>query len=1228
MKTKKENSSMNINVSTKDLAIKTKRTFRGIASIALTSALAITGVVGISSPASAEVVDLNNPQTFLDEGFHDEKGYFIDNTGADEVFLAGVVSSSDPQTRKVALTIEDGNLFARAYVATSAVTSVSNSSVVPNYSQVSQYDYGLDVSFDTDGILDTGISDVTAVLAPQIMSHLTTLNLKSNVPRMLVSTETGGDKTHTYLAFDNVSLSVCDLPTEGTCPNSASTQDLTAAIEAVGGEGVTPTGFSAYSDSIVFVSGLTVTAGLTGDPDGNPVSGNVPFIAKIDLGRAAPDDVAEFVYIGDSDLPPGYQSADGFSFHPVGNGLEAYSFIHLMFAGNLEHSDGSSVGFVLRRDISGGGDLSPSNYDGDPPYNLIEFSSANTHLDFANHEAAGGWFSEGSREKPFRVANRDSTASFNDFAPIGLDTDSSANETLLSANTNGPRGTRALATDGGNLRVYSWNSQSSPETPTYSSIEAFGDVSGTLSSAQAIDAEDLVFAAFSSPSASKIVISRFQTRPVIPQVTNDFVLKISGDFLYRSATPQTELLVGNPEFTYFTCDSSFAGSSKTVSTPAVPSGCTEISGLDSVSTSNGQVSVTNINNDPLLSGNIVLRHTWSNPDFVYWTNSVFRQASGPTPPSITSVTPLRGGAQVNFNPGDTPGIASFKVEASAVGYDLKTATGTSSPITVDGLEDGVTYSFSLTAFDSNGVFAAADNSPESSPTLSPGSADGNFFITPSVSVNEVAETVLAPSGNIYVISADVRRYLPNGDPHTGFGDNGVADLPSSGPAVLDVVEADDGLLVLIDDAGTKKIVVYNDDGTVNTAVGTSGVLTPTPPSAPANPLDPKIDFTGTTIGDGSAVGVEIPGVELPGNLNVTASAVMTVDLNGSPANYVLGETTDGPSGSGFLISRIIDDGGPVIDGTFGEGPILIDNPSGTPEAGGVTVDDEGNVYVLVKVNDEVIIVAIDPDGNLITNFGDEGILTIAGADSPGSIEFKDNRLVVSSKTASATVLSAFLTPAGFDALPLAVGSSGNQQQSSPGGAAYSAPSPFAGPVVTGVTEGGIAAAAGGNVRIQGEKLESVSEAKIGELEVEVVSATANGLELKLPEGLEAGVYALTLTTAQGLVTIEDAIRVSASNAPTFRGDGQWTKAQTNAEGTVQSVKMYAKDPIGIGKMQFVVNGQEIAWIRAEDETDPKLREAVTGDNYLVRTIDLVPGKNALEIYIEGERVWRAAYTLR
>jgi hypothetical protein len=82
-----------------------------------------------------------------------------------------------------------------------------------------------------------------------------------------------------------------------------------------------------------------------------------------------------------------------------------------------------------------------------------------------------------------------------------------------------------------------------------------------------------------------------------------------------------------------------------------------------------------------------------------------------------------------------------------------------------------------------------------------------------------------------------------------------------------------------------------------------------------------------------------------------------------------------------------------------------------------------------------------------------------------------------------------------------------------------------------------------------------------------------------------------------------------------------------ADGTV---KFYARDLVGAGKVRFMLNGREIGWVRAIDTTDPKLRVAdsgpMAGRAYFVRTARLEPGrKNVLEIYVAGERVRRVAY---
>jgi hypothetical protein len=76
-----------------------------------------------------------------------------------------------------------------------------------------------------------------------------------------------------------------------------------------------------------------------------------------------------------------------------------------------------------------------------------------------------------------------------------------------------------------------------------------------------------------------------------------------------------------------------------------------------------------------------------------------------------------------------------------------------------------------------------------------------------------------------------------------------------------------------------------------------------------------------------------------------------------------------------------------------------------------------------------------------------------------------------------------------------------------------------------------------------------------------------------------------------------------------------------------TARLFAVDIIGAGKVQFFLDGREIAWIRAVDQSDPKLFFA-NDSHYLVRRVELSEGKNVFEIYVDGERVRRVAYTLR
>jgi len=133
-----------------------------------------------------------------------------------------------------------------------------------------------------------------------------------------------------------------------------------------------------------------------------------------------------------------------------------------------------------------------------------------------------------------------------------------------------------------------------------------------------------------------------------------------------------------------------------------------------------------------------------------------------------------------------------------------------------------------------------------------------------------------------------------------------------------------------------------------------------------------------------------------------------------------------------------------------------------------------------------------------------------------------------------------------------------------------------------------------------------------------VSKSETRVSVEVSRELGAGTHDLVLSGPFGSLTVQGAYVVGAGLAQ-FDAKGAWTQRQPDG-----SVKVYAKNPVGVGKVQFFFNDREIAWVRAADETDPKLRFRGEG-YYLVRTVNLQPGKNVFEIYVEGERVRRAAY---
>jgi hypothetical protein len=163
--------------------------------------------------------------------------------------------------------------------------------------------------------------------------------------------------------------------------------------------------------------------------------------------------------------------------------------------------------------------------------------------------------------------------------------------------------------------------------------------------------------------------------------------------------------------------------------------------------------------------------------------------------------------------------------------------------------------------------------------------------------------------------------------------------------------------------------------------------------------------------------------------------------------------------------------------------------------------------------------------------------------------------------------------------------------------------------------------AGGELTYRGKKLESVSKVVAAGKELRLVSTSASSFTVIVPV-LAAGTYSVTITSDYGQLTTQDAL-VVAPSIPLYKGPGSFvTRKISDTE-----IKVYAKDILGLGKVQFFVNGKEIAWARAVDATDPKLR--ILNKNqaqipYLVRTISLKE-RVRIEIRVEGQRAKFATY---
>lgn len=190
----------------------------------------------------------------------------------------------------------------------------------------------------------------------------------------------------------------------------------------------------------------------------------------------------------------------------------------------------------------------------------------------------------------------------------------------------------------------------------------------------------------------------------------------------------------------------------------------------------------------------------------------------------------------------------------------------------------------------------------------------------------------------------------------------------------------------------------------------------------------------------------------------------------------------------------------------------------------------------------------------------------------------------------------------------------------PSGGGSSGGSTYQGPVLKGFSSKTLDPCTAKAITITGTNLAGV-KASIQGKSVTVVESTDSKLVLAFPAGLTPATQVdLEITSTFGRLTFQDLFQIPEAVCSQNLSKGRWTQLQSDGK----TVKMYAKDPIADGKIQFFVDGEEIAWVNAVDESDPKLSFA-SSYPYLVRSVELHPGKNRFEIKLDGVRVWRATY---
>lgn len=265
-------------------------------------------------------------------------------------------------------------------------------------------------------------------------------------------------------------------------------------------------------------------------------------------------------------------------------------------------------------------------------------------------------------------------------------------------------------------------------------------------------------------------------------------------------------------------------------------------------------------------------------DGINWLNANGQQPivlSAPSVPGTPVATAGNAQASVSFTaPVNNGGsvITGYTITSNLGGI---TATGTSSPITVNGLTNGTAYTFTVTATNANGTSAAS--APSSSVTPTEGLPSQPIFGTPAT-IGMYVNIPVTSNGNGETISSYTATINPGNIVSTSAVSPVVFSLPTNGTYSVTVTATNS--------VGTS---IASDPINVTVVASTSAILanTITALNSSGQPFNNHPSITSTSlvsVGGDCPSSVTWQGVTYP-TINLNGMCWMKQDFRGVPSNF-------------------------------------------------------------------------------------------------------------------------------------------------------------------------------------------------------------------------------------------------------------------------------------------------------------------------------------------------------